>query len=330
MSRVSIFLLASALAPAALAAQTVSPPVPWEDTPQVRLNVPAAAAAPGAAPAPAMVTPAPRPAPAPASVAARTAPVAPAPALARTAPVAVPPTAPIRPAPVSSRAPVAPSAAPIVVAAARPAPRPVALAAASQHGRLQRGHSVGAFWRSPRVEVRNYGRYGLYPPAGDDRWVRYYDDALLVDRSGVVRDGRYGLDWDQYGDGWAEEGGIPVYVGDGDFYPGREDYAYVEGYDQDYAEADDYEAEDYRGEVHAHGIRDRGYSCQVVHGNGPPMPCEAGYRPGWVNDYPPGTVITETIVTTSQGYQKPKAHAEPRRRVFRKRLVAPPAYGERG
>ena len=42
----------------------------------------------------------------------------------------------------------------------------------------------------------------MAPPAGY-YWTRYYNDALLVDRYGVVYDGAYDIDWDRYDDGYA-------------------------------------------------------------------------------------------------------------------------------
>ncbi len=291
MSRLPILALATALLPAGLAAQTVSPPVAWEDTPSVRLNTPATAAAGSVqGRAPTALPPAPVAVPPPLPVA------------ARPAPVAVPPVsvAAARPVPPVAAAPLiaARPAAAVQPPVAGPAPRVQPVAA--DYPRMARGQRVGGVWAGPRAEVRNYGDYGLYPPAGGNRWVRYHDDALLVDDGGVVRDTRSGLDWDQYGD-WAEEDGVPVYVGRGDYQPDEQDYAYVEeqarGAERAYANNERYERR------FEQPYEDAGYR-----GGYPPSTATVTYRcdgyaepgspcgPGW--DYPPGTVITETIVTT--------------------------------
>jgi hypothetical protein len=42
----------------------------------------------------------------------------------------------------------------------------------------------------------NYHGYGLPAPMNGYSWSRYYDDAVMVDRRGRVRDHRSGIDWD--------------------------------------------------------------------------------------------------------------------------------------
>ena len=98
-----------------------------------------------------------------------------------------------------------------------------------QFRRIQRGHVVPNFWAAPQFHVRHWQMYGFPQPMPGTRWVRYYDDALLVGRDGRVHDGRYGFDWDRYGHHWGyDEGGVPVYVGDGDFHPTDRDYAWAD------------------------------------------------------------------------------------------------------
>lgn len=96
--------------------------------------------------------------------------------------------------------------------------------------RLRRGHVIHPFWFGPRFHINNWQLYGFADPGADGRWIRYYDDAYLIDRGGRVRDAREGLDWDQYGERWDEEDGIPAYHGRGDYRPGDEDYAWVREY----------------------------------------------------------------------------------------------------
>lgn len=98
--------------------------------------------------------------------------------------------------------------------------------------RIDRGGEVPRYWWGPQFHVQHWQMYGFARPAEGHRWIRYYDDALLVDRRGRVRDARHGFDWDRYGDRWGyDQGGIPMYVGNGDFHPGRGEYDFVEHYD---------------------------------------------------------------------------------------------------
>ena len=79
--------------------------------------------------------------------------------------------------------------------------------------RLERGGLVPDQWRGPSYQIIDWGAYGLYQPMHGHRWIRYYDDALLIDSQGRVWDGRYGMDWSRF-DGWDyDKRGIPVYVG---------------------------------------------------------------------------------------------------------------------
>lgn len=195
------------------------------------------------------------------------------------------------------------------------------------HHRLQPGFVVHPFWMGPQFHVSNWRLYGFPPPPRDHRWIRYYDDAYLVDGHGRVREGRHGLDWDQYGERWDMADGIPSYYGSGDFHPSEEDYAAVEAYGPSHGRGWDYsEYEDghggYRdgygeGRDGGHGgYRDRygerreggqGYGyppppyggCQPA----PPRPCPGygaghgyGYGYGYYYGWP--AVIVETTVTT--------------------------------
>jgi Nickel/cobalt transporter regulator len=114
--------------------------------------------------------------------------------------------------------------------------------------RLQRGFIVPQFWWGPQFSINNWQMYGFADPGADGRWVRYYDDAYLIDREGRIRDSREGLDWDRYGEEWEMADGIPAYRGDRD---------------------DDDEEGDEHAERGGHGEHHR------MHHGGPPM-----YGPG--------------------------------------------------
>jgi Ni/Co efflux regulator RcnB len=133
--------------------------------------------------------------------------------------------------------------------------------------RIDRGFMVPQYWWGPRFQVMNWGLYGLPQPMHGGRWVRYYDDALLVDSYGRVHDGRWDMRWDEYGDDWDyDDRGIPAHAGDGDFYRDDRDYGWAEGR-QGY------------GREYGYGHHQQAY----------------GY-PGY--GYGGGMVVTETTVTT--------------------------------
>jgi Ni/Co efflux regulator RcnB len=185
--------------------------------------------------------------------------------------------------------------------------------------RIDRGGMVPQFWRGPQFVVHNWGMYGFPQPMHGARWIRYYDDALLVDRYGRVHDGRYGWDWDRYADRWSERDGIPVYVGDGDFEPEEDDYEWAErwerGEERDGRHARRHGPPPHPGYGHAYGYG-YGYGC----GCGP-------------------VVVTETITTTAPVmkrvtyYEYEEVRSAPRKkRVIRRTPArrAAPKPGERG
>jgi Ni/Co efflux regulator RcnB len=189
--------------------------------------------------------------------------------------------------------------------------------------RIARGGMIPHIWFGPQFHVRNWGLYGFPQPFAGGRWVRYYDDALLVDRDGRVRDGRYGTDWDRYGERWdRDEDGVPVYAGNGDYEPGDYDYEWAERYEREHGRDEDrgygdrgHDREVGRTDVlvrrDGHGgpgcdgrvrVEHRGYGgCGAPppprHGCGNPCGQGYGYGYGWYGWGP--VIVTETIVTTA-------------------------------
>ena len=77
------------------------------------------------------------------------------------------------------------------------------------HRRLRRGHFVHPYWYGSQFHIGDWRGYGFADPGADRRWIRYYDDAYMVDRRGRVVDRREDFDWDRYGEEWEMEEGVP-------------------------------------------------------------------------------------------------------------------------
>ncbi|MEA3001750.1 MAG: hypothetical protein QOH81_538 [Sphingomonadales bacterium] len=196
--------------------------------------------------------------------------------------------------------------------------------------RIDRGGVVPRYWWGPQVQVRNWQSYGFPQPFAGGRWIRYYDDALLIDGDGRVHDSRPSWDWDRSGDRWDyDDDGVPVYAGDGDYQPQRRDYEYAERYE-------------HREMVPGPNVRERVYVAPA------PMPapcgggCGGGYGYGYGAGYGYGPVlVTETTITepavvearTYVSYETVRVRVHHRRAVRRCvcRVSAPPReLGERG
>jgi hypothetical protein len=228
--------------------------------------------------------------------------------------------------------------------------------------RFGRGHVVPPRFRGRQFIVNDWRMFGFPAPMPGGQWIRYHDDALLIDGDGRVMDGRYGWDWDgqgermAYGDGYDED------------YDGDEDEDRDEDMRGHYGDRD----EDMRGH---HGDRERvvrvirrgdGHrdegdcrrSCsRVRHLPPPPHPGYGyGYGQGYGYGYGYGAgcgcgpvVVTETITTTAPVvetrtyYETVYEHrAAPRRHyskpavrryvkpVVRRSVKAAPRPGERG
>lgn len=79
-----------------------------------------------------------------------------------------------------------------------------------------RGWTLPSYWISGGFWLSDWQSWGLSSPPYGYNWVRYYDDAVLVDRYGRVWDSVSGVDWD--GSAYAY-GGDGYYVGQG-YYAG--------------------------------------------------------------------------------------------------------------
>lgn len=60
-----------------------------------------------------------------------------------------------------------------------------------------RGYVLPAYWNTPRFFVDDWQAFALPQPPVGYRWVRYYDDAVLIDRRGAVYDTEAAVDWDR-------------------------------------------------------------------------------------------------------------------------------------
>lgn len=206
MNKLALSLAASAaLIPAATSAndQTVDPPKRWEDVPNVQMRTPVPPPGTTWSAPPPVVRQAPRAAPPP-----------PPPAVVRqSAPSLAAP-----PPPVIHRVERV-QAAPPAVHHAPPQHHAPPVHHAPTHAGAHGGHGKMMHERHDRVVVHH----------GSDRVKQYPLEA----HPGAYRDGPYPMEWGRHG--WErDEDGVPVYVGDGDYYPDDEDYAYVEGHGDGY------------------------------------------------------------------------------------------------
>ena len=157
-----------------------------------------------------------------------------------------------------------------------------------RHDRLRRGGFINSFWFAPQFYIDNWQGYGFYAPGDDQRWVRYYDDAYLIDGEGRVIDGRYGVSWDQSGEDWGDDDGIPAYRGrhGGD----AEDYAYEE-------------SEESEGHAEMRGGHGGYGPMMPPPGYGPPPPGTQVYGGGYGYGMYAYPIVIETVTTSgSSGY----------------------------
>jgi hypothetical protein len=200
--------------------------------------------------------------------------------------------------------------------------------------RMHRGFVVPQFWWGPQFWINNWQGYGFADPGQDGRWIRYYDDAYLIDREGRIRDSREGLDWDRYGEEWEMADGVPA-------YRGRHDRDDDDGDDEDDGDRADHHRRG--GHMERHGMN---YG-------GPPMPGQGyGYGGGYTQVYGGGygygmyayPIVIETITTAAstmvteevvEEYVSVRRHRPHRARCVCRRPAPPPPPrrpppGERG
>ncbi|HTU12996.1 MAG TPA: RcnB family protein [Allosphingosinicella sp.] len=170
-----------------------------------------------------------------------------------------------------------------------------------RYERLRRGGFINSFWFAPQFYVGNWQAYGFAAPGQDQRWVRYYDDAYLVDGHGRILGERYGVNWNGYGEEWEDHDGIPGYRGawrDSD-----------EGYEADeegYAYEEHGESRGGHG-GYAYGPPPPGYGPPPPPGYGPPPGGPGGtthvYGGGYGYGHYAYPIVIETVTTTgSTGY----------------------------
>jgi Ni/Co efflux regulator RcnB len=191
---------------------------------------------------------------------------------------------------------------------------------------VQRGGRVPPAWANQRFEVRDWRRFGFPAPFAGGRWIRFYDDALLIDGGGLVYDSRPDWRWD----GDAEERGQEEH--------GYEERGYGEGgYGEGMGRGREGGRErEWNGrEQREENVRTRVY---VTHGAPPPPPGYGGYGYGY--GYGP-VVVTETTVTEPAVVEQrtwvrtyvERVHVAHRRHHVRRcgcRAAPAPVLGERG
>ncbi|MBY0521313.1 MAG: RcnB family protein [Sphingomonas sp.] len=68
----------------------------------------------------------------------------------------------------------------------------------SAYRRPTRGWRVPSYWIGSNFWIDDFAYYGLATPPRGYRWLRYYDDAVMVDDRGRVYDSVGNIGWDQY------------------------------------------------------------------------------------------------------------------------------------
>lgn len=77
----------------------------------------------------------------------------------------------------------------------------------SAYRRPVRGWTLPRYWIAPSFVIADYAYYGLSTPPYGYNWVRYYDDAVLVDGRGRVWETSSPIEWDRYENSYYADGG---------------------------------------------------------------------------------------------------------------------------
>lgn len=91
-----------------------------------------------------------------------------------------------------------------------------------------RGYILPSYWLSPAYVIPEPGAYGFADAGQGRRWVRYYNDAVLVDGRGLIHESVHDVAWDRY-----SYGPVPAYAG------GARDMASAYGAEYDYGYDDE-------------------------------------------------------------------------------------------
>lgn len=197
-----------------------------------------------------------------------------------------------------------------------------------------RGWTLPSYWIGGGFWINDWSSWGLSRPASGYDWVRYYDDAVLIDRRGKVWDSVSGLDWDRDGHGYDYDDG---YIAD------RDDYDRGYGADYDAPGYDDYDRDvrvrhydrrEYRDRYDDRDDRD-GYDGYRGGYARRPLVCVANcHTPGYYYGAPATTTITiqsAPVVTTKTIVTEEVVYSSPRRVVRRapsKKLYRAPVKGK--
>lgn len=186
----------------------------------------------------------------------------------------------------------------------QPAPQPMPRGRMEGRGYREpvRGGRMGDIWRDPSYAVNDWQAWGLTPPAPGMHWLRYYDDAVLVDGRGHIVDTRPGIGWDAPRHGGPVHGGPgyggPAYGGPGYGAPG---YAGGPGYPGGPGYAGGWHGGPNGGTTVYHAGPNTTVTTQVI--GGPPV--GYGYGGGYAVGagtliITPGSVVTTTTTTSDE------------------------------
>ncbi|MBR0552234.1 RcnB family protein [Stakelama marina] len=101
------------------------------------------------------------------------------------------------PAPTPTPSPTPAPAAETPASAPAPAPKVAATKAGPGEYRPPvRGWVLPEYWTAPRFRIADYAAWNLPEPTAGQQWVRYFDDAVLIDRYGRVDRTAGRVDWE--------------------------------------------------------------------------------------------------------------------------------------